>query len=113
MSKKALNDVQQIIDTLSEEEKQQVIADLITNCSKKSVREIVTQEELDLIYSTLNEDCQKQQLKTAFVMPATIVVISCKARFEKRVSDIDDWRDTCAYAHEGWCIDKKRTNEKM
>ncbi|HAS63922.1 MAG TPA: hypothetical protein DCS35_16010 [Vibrio sp.] len=59
MSKKALNDVQQIIDTLSEEEKQQVIADLITNCSKKSVREIVTQEELDLIYSTLNEDCQK------------------------------------------------------
>ena len=59
MSKKALNDVQQIIDTLSEEEKQQVIADLITNCSKKSVREIVTQEELDLIYSTLNKDCQK------------------------------------------------------
>ncbi|GAB2648569.1 hypothetical protein [Vibrio panuliri] len=56
MRNQQLDVIYQMIDSLSNEDKQQVIGYLGESVQREGLREVITQEELDLIYSTLKQD---------------------------------------------------------
>ncbi len=56
MRNQQLDVIYQMIDSLSNEDKQQVIGYLGESVQREGLREVITQEELDLIFSTLKQD---------------------------------------------------------
>ncbi|MBA5760790.1 hypothetical protein H2O73_00410 [Vibrio sp. 404] len=59
MNKESIRNLYQMIDSLSGDERQQLLAYLNSATNKVKNREFITQEELDLIYTMLNAEKPK------------------------------------------------------
>ncbi|WP_194437365.1 hypothetical protein [Vibrio fluminensis] len=56
MNNKELQIIYSMIDSLTDEEKKKVLAHLGASSQEAGFREIVTQDELDFLYSTLTQN---------------------------------------------------------
>ncbi|GAK82488.1 hypothetical protein JCM19238_24 [Vibrio ponticus] len=59
MNNEDLHTMYNMVDSLSADERKQLIAYLIKPQREQDIRQIITQEELDLIYSTAAQNWQK------------------------------------------------------
>ncbi|WP_114767023.1 hypothetical protein [Vibrio rhodolitus] len=59
MNNEDLNTMYNMVDSLSADERKQLIAYLSKPQREQDIRQIITQEELDLIYSTAVQNWQK------------------------------------------------------
>lgn len=59
MNNKELQIIYSMIDSLTDEEKKKVLAHLGASSQQNGFREVVTQDELDFLYSTLKKSSDK------------------------------------------------------